>query len=219
MNASVLVVVATAIALPCLYADLDEHQFKGYEKGELLEQNDWLTQGVAQEGAGYSNLPDRGEVRPGDEKNKNVLVWLSGFAGFEQSRFVKKFPATSDSKCQVEFEIKPGASEAGQLLLDQQNVGSLVIRFVRGGIGLLDSGGESTSQIVDEIKWDKWVKVKLNVDFDSHTAEIFVDGKSVGTHPISESLTAFDQINMFGGGAEFETQLKDLKVVSVTRFK
>jgi hypothetical protein len=219
VKANVLAVLLASAAMHGLHADLDEDRFRQYSDGDLLEQDDWLTQGVEQEGAGYVNLVGRGEVRPTKEGGGKMLVWLAGHGGFEQTRFVKKFPATDKSKCQVEFEIKPGEAEAGQLFLDQQNVGAVTLRFVRGGIGLLDPSGELTAQIVDQIKWKDWVLVKLNVDFKEHAFELFIDENSVGTFPISENITAFDQVNIFGGGTGFETQLKDLKIQSVSKFK
>lgn len=219
MKVRFLALAAMTVGVAHLHADLDENQFKRYTHGDLHEQEDWFTQGVAQEGAGYSDMLDRGEVRRDPNGVGKLLVWLAGHSGFEQSRFIKKFPPTTGDKCQVEFEIKPGASEAGQIFLDQQGVGALTIRFVRGGIGLLDASGEVTEQILDRIEWDEWVKVKLNVDFEKHVVEFFVNQRSIGTYPISEALTSFDQLNIFGGGAEFETQLRDLKIDSVSRFK
>lgn len=199
-------------------ADLIEDRFANYEEGELLDQQDWVTEGYFQEAREYGKTMERGEIRMDSEKGTKVLVWKPGFAGVERSRFLKKFPQTFENKVEVSLEFRLGEGNSAVFYFEQVNVAVFALHFAYGRLSLLHPDSQEQMPVT-QLDFREWHHFVCRFDFDKRTVDIFVDNEHLGEHPISDALSGFNRVNFFAGGESDEPALADLSIKSVQEFK
>ncbi len=201
-----------------VHADFDD-EFSNYTDGDLQGQQDWAAQGFDHGGQNYVNLSDRAEVRIDPDRKSKVIVWYAGHGGVDQTRIVKRFPATSGQKVEISFAFKPGDTEAGKFSFEQTEGGArFLLRFIRGTVEYISPQSPVPIDTKAYLSIDNWNEFNLQLNFETHSIRFFLNGKLVGEYPLASGLTGLDQVNFFGGGTNFESALSDLKINSVSGF-
>lgn len=199
--------------LSLCYANLNEEHFQFYLEGPLHGQQGW-----------DANVPEP----------DRALVVENGASGEKQiefkgnARIVKKFPI-AESKVIVSFDFIPGRDTLdGRFYFDQADSGSVfAISFLQGTIQLYPANQENITQEVLTTRGvdsgfsfdpEKSVHIDLLFDFQAHTTEVRLEGRSLGVYEIAPTFTHLSLLNLWAGGEGFVSVLSNLVVSSVDQF-
>lgn len=200
-------------------ADLDEKGFEFYQLGELSGQCDWMPQGMNDGYTGYEDKARRLEVKRSEDKKNQWIEFKAGFVGKDNTRLIKKFPATSGKKAVVSFDFKPGAdSLGGRLYFEQMNAGGANLQFIKGSLYVLEKDKQVETDTGIKFKIDSFNHFDMLFDFERKTYEIFLDGVLVGKFALADKMTQLDQLNLFAGSKDNPSCLDNLVIKSVEEF-
>lgn len=202
------------------WADLDEKGFEFYKEGELLDQDNWWPQGIASATSpDYVNTPGRVEVTRDSQTKGQWIVWKAGFGGKNQTRLIKRSPATTGAKALVRFDFRPGSENlGGRLYFEHQAAGGTALQFINGTLHVLEAGQEAATDTGRKFQAADWNHFELRFDFEKHQVAVWLDGRSLGRYLLPPALTQLNQLNFFAGGETFASALDNLSIQSVEKF-
>jgi hypothetical protein len=199
-------------------AGLNEAGFDNYEAGELLGQQEWRPQGRG-EGKSYSNMRDRASIKIDPETGNRWLVWNAGFDAGDQTRLVKRFPATTGTRAVARLDILPGHETVpGQFIFDFERTGGTSIRFIKGTLRVAEYGSPRPKDSGVAFFSPEWNRVELHFDFDAHILQAYLNGRNAGSYALPENMLGINELNFFAGGSNFETGLDNLSIEVVEAF-
>lgn len=201
-------------------ADLDEKGFEAYNSGSLSGQQKWIVDRVEE---GYwVAAPERVEVVKDADSSKQYVRFKAGYDGKDQSRINKAFPAVSSSKVVATLDFQPGGKTiGGWIYFSEKDVGcAIALHFGNGTVWVLEEGPEKAVQTDSKAPFapDRMNHFELQLDFDTHKCELFLEQKSIGVFRMNSASTCLNQLVLYGGGSAFASLLGSVSVVSVDKF-
>lgn len=198
-----------------LLGDLDEQGFSSYDEGDLLKQQGWHPQSIGG-GDRYADMAGRVLVVSDPETGGHYIEWIAGFSGREQTRIVKNFEPTTSPRVKIEFEFLPGAATVtGQFYFDKKGESALSLRFLKGEIHIMNAVSREMIPTGIQFQPDDWNLITLDLDFESSTIEIHLNGKSEKFEALPVGLFDLNRVNFFAGGVDFSSKLRSLKIQSI----
>lgn len=200
----------------CCLADLNENGFEAYNEGESVGFG-WRAQFFSEADDGYIEATDRIRVKRDAATGNQTIVWNAGVGGKQQTRTLKEFAPTTALKAVVSFNFKPGSETLERGLgFEQAGVCGISLSFTGGTLRITEDKAPTDTGI--EFKAENWNHIRLLMDFEKHTVEVWLNHASAGIFQLPVEFTALNQLNFSCGGVTFESEIDDLVVESVEEF-